>query len=149
MHAYDLYEIFTCNGPNLFCGKLHSDQKKKNEKWKCNKFLWKVINNIGDIIWRNIEWIKRSINVHENKNVHFCLVEIIIATGYKFFLAFYTLYGQTTLWCCDYCCCKTSVNEVKAYIFCIFIFRWRCARNLRWWGPPSIYFLKKKNIMSG
>ena len=47
-------------------------RKKKNEKWKCNRFLWKVINNIGNIIWRNIEWIKPCINVHENKNVHFC-----------------------------------------------------------------------------
>ena len=31
-------------------------------------------NNIRGIIWRNLEWKKRCINVHENKNVHFVYI---------------------------------------------------------------------------
>ena len=47
-------------------------RKKKKRKMKMQQVFMKSNNNIGDIIWRNIEWIKRRINVHENKNVHFC-----------------------------------------------------------------------------
>ena len=38
LHAYGLNEVFTCNGPNLFCGKLHSDQKKKTKNENTTSF---------------------------------------------------------------------------------------------------------------